>query len=406
MVGLSLIIPRSAICQSGPNRKILVVIELLGGNDGFNTVIPFTDARYHSLRPVLSFNEEELKDDAGHSMILSERLGLHPKMSGIKQLYDAGKVAVLTGVGYPNPNGSHFQSQDIWHTGRLDGKGEGWLGKYVSKTLADQNGLIGFSLANFRLPGTLRSNRVTIPNISKFESFGLQVDARYPGNSNIRTNALSTIYRRSLPQGSQVEAISRTASETFRAFEAVKAAIEDDGSSVVYPDDNPLAQALKAIAAVTVSIPEASLLYVQFGQFDTHARQIESPSDKLSGIHALQLQQFSEAVRLFHNDLTERGLADKVLMLQWSEFGRRPQENRSLGTDHGSASSLFIIGNPVRGGLYGEQPSLEAASLDDAGNAKFTVDFRSVYATILNDWLETDSQDILGARFENIGFLS
>jgi uncharacterized protein (DUF1501 family) len=409
IAGLSFVLPQPFVSlvygQGSPDRKIVVVIEMAGGNDGFNTVIPFTDSNYHSLRPVLSFKEPDLKDDQGRTTIISDRLGLHPRMTGIKQLYDAGKAAIVVGVGYPNPDGSHFKSQDIWHTGKLDGKGEGWLGRYASQKLSGESGLIGPSLANFRTPKTFDSSRVIIPNVSKFESFCFQIDNQHPDNIDNRTKALSALYRRNLPASSRMGAVSRTASETFRTLDAVKSAVADEGSSVEYPADNPLAQTLRAIASVIASIPQVRMLYVQFGQFDTHGSQIADPTDKLSGIHALQLHQFSEAVKLFHEDISARGFADDVVIMQWSEFGRRPQENKSMGTDHGSASSLFVIGNPVKGGLYGEQPSLASGDLNEAGNPRFTVDFRSVYSTILEDWLETDSVQVLGERFENIGFL-
>jgi uncharacterized protein (DUF1501 family) len=157
------------------------------------------------------------------------------------------------------------------------------------------------------------------------------------------------------------------------------------------------------------TVPEASLLYVQMGGFDNHSDQIgdkqDNRSDKRVGDHATLLKWFSEAVKLFHDDLTEHGLADDVVMLQWSEFGRRPGENASFGTDHGTAAPIFVIGNPVRGGLYGVQPSLASTDLDLAGNVKFQVDFREIYATVLERWLGADSKIVLGDQYPNIGFL-
>jgi uncharacterized protein (DUF1501 family) len=177
----------------------------------------------------------------------------------------------------------------------------------------------------------------------------------------------------------------------------------------LYPTNNPLATGLQMVAQLMTTVPEASLLYVQMGGFDNHSDQIGDRqgdrSNKRIGDHATLLKWFSEAVKLFHDDLTEHGLADDVLMMQWSEFGRRPGENASFGTDHGTAAPLLVMGNPVRGGLYGEQPSLAATELDPAGNVKFKVDFREAYATILDRWLGADSKAILGAQYPDVGFL-
>lgn len=366
-VSLSLIAPRMfvprASAQANPNRKILVVIELIGGNDGFNTVIPFTDSRYYSLRPTLGFRDRDLKDAQGRSMIISDEFGLHPSLSAIKLLYDEGRVAAVLGVGYPNPNGSHFASQDIWYT-------------------------------------------AIIPNVTSFEAYGLQTDAKYPASRASHLDVFTSLYNRSFGPDSLQEAITRTGRDAIEGSARIVAIPDSYTSDVVYPAEGQLARAMKMMAQVILALPESSLLYVQWGFFDHHARQILDPKDKLSGAHAALLREFSDSVRAFYDDMAAHSLGDNVVMMQWSEFGRRPQENRSLGTDHGSASSLLVIGNPVRGGIYGEQPSLGSANLDETGNPGFTVDFRSIYATILDGWLETDSREILGQQFENIGFLS
>jgi uncharacterized protein (DUF1501 family) len=172
--------------------------------------------------------------------------------------------------------------------------------------------------------------------------------------------------------------------------------VSDYRSPVVYPQ-NPFAANLQLLVKIIAEVPEVSLLYVTFFDFDHHSEQADQ--------HRNVLTLFSEGVRAFYDDLGAHGLADNVVILQWSEFGRRPNENGSKGTDHGAASSIFVIGNAVRGGLYGQQPSLAATDLDEVGNMKFTVDFRSVYATVLDKWLGGDSQAVLGSRFENLGFL-
>lgn len=383
------------------NRKIFAVIQLAGGNDGLNTVVPYTDSRYYSFRPTISFKDSELKDAQGASTVISNEFGLHPSLTKIKQLYDGGRVAIVLGVGYPEPNLSHFTSMDIWHTASVTGRGEGWLGKYADQALAGQMGVRAASIGGV-LPKTLSSNKVVVPSVSSFESFGVTTDLKYPGNRDVQINTFSSIYNRNFPADSYLGVTTRLGSDSMKAAFQISSVPARYRSTVSYPM-TPISGALKMVAEIITTIPEADLLYVTMGSFDHHGQQITA-GNKLAGAHATLLGQFSEGVKAFYDDMEQHGLADNVLMMGWSEFGRRPNENGSLGTDHGTAAPMFIIGNPVRGGLYGRQPSLAVTDLDAAGNMKFTLDFRSVYATILDGWLGVDSQSILGGRFENVGF--
>jgi uncharacterized protein (DUF1501 family) len=203
-------------------------------------------------------------------------------------------------------------------------------------------------------------------------------------------------------------AINRTSFESVRGAQIVQKSINSYQSSIRYPENNPLAIALKMAAQIMTTMPEASLMYVALDGFDHHSDQVSHPegqANKLAGQHAILLNWFSEAVKLFYDDMTEHGLADDVVMMQWSEFGRRPGENASFGTDHGTVGSVFIIGNPVIGGIYGDHPSLAATELDPAGNPRFNVDFREIYATVLDRWLQADSRAILGAAYDHVGFI-
>jgi len=410
-VGTGLMAPRiffSAVRarspQSNPDRRILVVIELSGGNDGLNTVIPYTDSRYFALRPTLSFKDTELKDPQGNSTIISNQFGLHPSMGKLKQLYDAGKVAIVRGVGYPDPSGSHFESADIWHAGetgqlRLDG----WLGRYADQALQGRPGLTAIAVDD-RLPKTLLSSQVVIPSVPSFQDYGAQTDDGFSDNRPNKLNALLALHSRNFAPGSFIGREAQIGYDAVNGSIQFQSALQGYTSAAQYPDNNDLADGLKMLAQVITTIPEVSLLYLQTGGYDTHSDQIAN-NNKLTGQHAGLLQDFSDAVDAFHRDLAGHQLADKVIIFQWSEFGRRPGENASHGTDHGAASSIFVIGDAVRGGLYGQQPSLAATELDDAGNPKFKVDFRSVYATILNKWLGGDPRQVLGGDFENVGFL-
>lgn len=415
MVTVGMVIPRLWISDAraeqiefSPRRK-LVVIQLAGGNDGFNTVVPYTDPRYYGLRPTLAFRDTELKTQDGVSTIISNQFGLHPAMAEIKELYDAGRVGVVLGVGYPNPNLSHFLSMDIWHTADVNGSGRGWLGKYADVALIGQSNLTAASIGSLNLPKSFGADKFVVPNIINFSLYNFIADPNYPGDNNNQINTFNVAASRTMSTGGILEAINGAAFESVRGAQQVQRSVSSYKSSVSYPVNNPLAAGLQMVAQLMTTVPEASLLYVQMGGFDNHSDQIgdrqADRANKRVGDHANLLKWFSEAVKLFHDDLTEHGLADDVLMLQWSEFGRRPGENASYGTDHGTAAPIFVIGNPVSGGVYGEQPSLAATELDPAGNVKFKVDFREVYATILDRWLGADSKTVLGAQYSNVGFL-
>ncbi|HXG63470.1 MAG TPA: DUF1501 domain-containing protein [Blastocatellia bacterium] len=411
MVTVGMVMPgvwlREARAQSA-ERRIFVVIQLDGGNDGLNTVIPYTDARYYSLRPALSFKDTELKDAQGNSTIISSEFGLHPELSDIKKLYDQNKVAIVLGVGYPNPNLSHFVSKDIWHTGELTGRaGEGWLGRYADIALVNETGFVAAAIGG--LPKSLFAEKAVIPNISNFANYTFQTDPRHAGDKNNKLNTFGKNYSRSFPAGSYLAELTRAGDGAVDGAALVQESVARYASTVTYPGPpNPLAPALKMVAQLATTIPTADLFYVQMGGFDHHSDQIGSqqePTNKLIGRHVNLLRYFSQAVNAFYADMAEHGLADKTVMMQLSEFGRRPNENASFGTDHGTSNVMFIIGDPVKGGLYGDQPSLEAMQLDDAGNQRFAVDFRQVYATMLDKWLGVDSREVLGSPFGNLSFL-
>ncbi len=409
LLAAGVILPNTLIsrAQAQTNkRNIFVDIQLSGGNDGANMVVPYTDTRYQSLRPNLHFKESELKDANGNSTILTGTQGLHPAMSEVKGLFDAGKVAIIQGVGYPSPNLSHFVSTDIWHTANpIGGQGLGWLGKYADLKLVGQTGLPAASVGGLPVK-SLFANDVVIPNISNFEAYQFVTDSRYQSDRLNQLNTFNFTYGRSFDTGSFSELLTNTGMSAVSGAAQLQTAIAGYSSSVTYPTNNPLATSLKMIAQLITTMPEANLLYVQMGGFDHHASQIaleNGQPNKLAGDHATLLTRLSQGVKAFYDDMAEHGLAENVLMMAWTEFGRRPQENASLGTDHGTVTPILLIGDPVNGGLLGNSPSFN--DLDQAGNFKFSTDFRGIYAEILDKWLGADSQTILGSRFDHIGFL-
>lgn len=415
-VTVGMIAPRLLISEARAQEPQLtggrrfVIIQLAGGNDGLNTVVPYADARYRALRPTLGWKDTELKTESGASTIISNAVGLHPAMAEIKGLYDAGRVAIVLGVGYPNANLSHFYSMDVWHTADTSALSRrGWIGKYADIALVGQPSLTEASLGTLDLPKTFFASKVVVPNILNLDLYRFVTDPAYPGDNNNQREVFSAAAARPFPSDTLMGSLNQTAADVISGSQRVQDAVNRYQSAVTYPTTNPLAVGLKLAAQLLATVPEASILYVKLDGFDHHASQVDGTPgrpNRMSGQHFTLLRWFSEAVKLFYDDLSEHGLADNTIIMQWSEFGRRPGENDSLGTDHGTAAPMFIFGNPVIGGLYGEQPSLAASALDPAGNPQVTVDFRSVYATILDRWLGADSRQVLGASFEDIGFLA
>lgn len=402
-VTVSMMMPRVLLAQSQPNRRILVVIQQNGGNDGLNTVIPYSNSRYQSLRPTIGFKDTDL----GSSM-LDSQFGLHPSLAELKAMYDQGKVAAILGVGYPTPNLSHFSSTDIWMTATASGQGTGWLGRYADQALYGKTGLSAVSIGG-SLPKAFFASKVVVPNISSFANFTYATDSRYAGDRNNKINTFRANSSREYAPNSFLAAVATAGMEAEQGAVAVQGAVNSYNSTVTYPANNPVASVLRMVAQVATTIPGADVFHVSYGGFDNHSDQIgdqANPTNKLVGDHARLLGYLSQGVDAFYRDMAAHGLGDNVLVMTYSEFGRRPNENASRGTDHSTASVMFAVGNKVKGGLYGDQPSLEATALDRGGNPQFTTDFRRVYGTVLDKWLVNgDSKVVLGGTYDNLGFL-
>lgn len=393
-LGLSGFAQTPSFAPSG--RRILIVIEFAGGNDGLNTVIPSADPAYLKARPTIGLTDKD------GILSISDRYALHPELAELKTFYDAGNLAIVQSVGYPEATLSHFRSRDIWHTADpVKISGEGWLGKAAEQLYGSNVGLKALSVGN-GLPKTLQSPVAVVPAIVKFPRYDYQTDSRYMADGKNQEKTFTNIYGQTRTKGTLDQSIAMIGLDALEGADTLQAGIAQYQSTVEYPANNPLSEGLKMLAQIITTIPESQILYVTLGGFDTHSQQIAAADQKLSGDHATLLKYFSEGVDAFYKDLAGHGLAEQVVVMQWSEFGRRPNENGSLGTDHGTASSMFIIGNPVKGGIYGNHPNL--TSLDRAGNVTFDIDFRSVYGTILDGWLNVSSSQVLGATFENIGF--
>jgi uncharacterized protein (DUF1501 family) len=419
-VSLSMLMPNLLLARGqeaaavDPNRRILLLFQLNGAGDGLNTVIPYSNARYKSLRPNLGFLESEL-NAGGTSTILDGTFAFHPELAELKGLWDEGKVATVLGVGYPSPNLSHFSSTSVWMTGNTSATGSGWIGRYADLALVGKSGLSAVSINN-ALPQIMFANKVVIPNITPsnnaanlFSSYTYQTDARFTGDRNNQVNSFRANSSRVFDAGTFLAALAGSSFDAEAGATLVQNTVATYRSTVTYPAaPNPVSNAMKMVAQLATTIPESNIFHISLGGFDTHSGQITSAggANRTTGQHANLLKYLSEGIKAFLDDMAVQGLADNVVVMTYSEFGRRPNENASFGTDHGTAAPLFVVGNKVKGGFYGAQPSLDATALDRAGNMVFTTDFRSVYSTILDKWLPNgDSRAVLGNTYANLGFL-
>ncbi|GIV14580.1 MAG: hypothetical protein KatS3mg022_0015 [Armatimonadota bacterium] len=359
-----------------PDDRILVVVQLSGGNDGLNTIIPYTEPRYRQLRPTLAIPENQV-------VPLDEHIGLHPSFAKVKPLVEAGQFAVIQGVGYPNPNRSHFRSMEIWQTANPDKVvGTGWLGRYLD-TLPDsaRNPLIGITLGREN-PVAMTGQQVSVPCVASLEDF--------KSLAGEEAEALHAVYAL---QDSKTASVRAATLKALDAAEIIRQRVGQYRSPVEYPR-TPFAQALQQIAQLIAAGIGTRVFYCSTGGFDTHAQQART--------HAVLLQNVAEGLSAFWTDLQAMGKADKVLVLAFSEFGRRVAENGSAGTDHGAAAPMFAMGKSIYAGLLGEHPSL--SDLQD-GDLRYHIDFRSVYAAVLEDWLDADSQQVLGGRFDKVSLI-
>jgi uncharacterized protein (DUF1501 family) len=406
-------IQRSALAMAGPagagtslpgvpQDRILVVVQLSGGNDGLNTVVPFRDDSYRRVRPSIALREGEVQELSRHGAAGAGEVGLHPALSSVRELYDEGLVAIAQGVGYPNPNRSHFKSMDIWHTADTSGTGTGWLGRYVDSQCcgfgAGESGRkpdagveqAGAPIAIGRTaPLALQGSVVKPVAFESPELFTWLGDGVHP--------ALSAPYRdlaARKPEGEHdhdttAAFLMRTAMDAQVSSEQIRRAVSQR-PLVSYPNSG-LAQQLSMIGSMIRSGLSTRVYYCSHGSFDTHAGQ-----GGANGRHAQLLTQWGEAVRAFYADLKAQGNDTRVLTMSFSEFGRRVGQNASGGTDHGTAAPMFLFGPMVKPGVWNDHPSL--SDLDE-GDLKYSVDFRSVYANVLDDWLRADAEKVLEERF-------
>jgi uncharacterized protein (DUF1501 family) len=366
------------------NDRVLVVLQLAGGNDGLNTVVPYADPAYLSARPTVGVRPDTV-------LHIDSNVGLNPALKGMKALYDGGQVAIVQGVGYANPTYSHFENLYVWeYADPQRAQTDGWLGKLLGSQIDSQgHPLSGCALGETSTPPELRAPTATVSVIDSITGYTVRGGAG-------RQAAAPALYRTTPGiYGVLFDQALSTAESGMKTLAAGASAYTPAAQYAVAgatPAANSLAAALQLTAQMIVTEPTVKICHVVLGGFDTHQAEATRQTTLLAEVDA--------AVSAFMTDLAAHGQADRVVLMTWSEFGRRINENGSQGTDHGAAAPLFIVGKPVKGGLYGEQPSL--TSTIDSGNLKYTVDFRSVYQTLIRDWLQGDPAAVLGASYPEL----
>jgi uncharacterized protein (DUF1501 family) len=344
---------------------------------------------YRSSRKTIGLKEEDV-------LPLGEGFGLHPSLVGMKGLWDSGKLAVVRGVGYPNQNYSHFKSMAIWQAGDPEMKlDNGWLGRTLEKLESDQHDpFLGFNIGN-STPAEMRTPEVSVPSVKDPSDYGVKVGGKLVDPTETRTATMLKLYEQ-YPSASPYGVLLETTAESaVSSSKMLQDAAKSYTPAVEYPDSS-FGDGLSVLAEAVVGDLGMRVGHITLGGFDTHNNEVTEHKDLMETLDA--------GLTAFYQDLEAHGKADDVIVMTWSEFGRRVAENANGGTDHGAGSMCFVLGNKVQKGLYGDAPNL--AALVDNGNVPYTTDFRRVYSTVIDRWLGVPSEALLGQRWDPLGFLA
>ncbi len=393
---------------TGKDSTILVVLQMAGGNDGLNTVTPYANDYYHQARPKIGLLAKSI-------LKINDTVGLHPSLAGFKNLYDAGQLSIIQGAGYPNPNRSHFRSTEIWQTASDANKVEsyGWIGRYFDNACHGADPTVGVSIGQ-QMPQAFSAKiptGISLDNPQNFRFFAgrpaangeMNADEKsfrelnQPGREDAGAGAtdnsgatIGAIHGPTAHHGSVMDFLERTALDAELSSDKILAITKRIENRAAYPSSQ-LGNALKLVGKLIGGGLPTRIYYVSQGGYDTHTNQ--------SGQQERLLQDLGDSVKAFVQDLQGQGNFQRVLLMTFSEFGRRVAENANGGTDHGAAAPMFVIGHKVKAGLHGKYPSLAPQDLLN-GDLQYNVDFRSVYAGVLEEWLKTKSQPILGGKFK------
>ncbi|HYW54031.1 MAG TPA: DUF1501 domain-containing protein [Dongiaceae bacterium] len=366
--------------------NVLVVIQMGGGNDGLNTVVPWSDDAYHRVRPAIRVTDTQV-------LKLDDRIGFNPALKGLHELYKQGRVALVQGVGYPNPNRSHFEATQIWETASPDRPQQyGWLGRYLDRRFsgnAKPSSLFEAVSLGDTLPAALVASHVEVPAIGALNAFAYNT-----GRDLASKQSAGVLYDGAKAgQSPYLSLIAQTARDAYHGGDVLRKQTAEFTNKATYAP-NGFAQQLALAAKLIGSTAGSKIVFVSIGSFDTHAGQ-RAQQDRLLGY-------LGDGLLSFYQDLAAHDLDKKVLTMTFSEFGRRVSQNASNGTDHGTAMPLFVIGGGVKGGIYGEHPSLTDL---DHGDLKFSTDFRAVYATVIEKWLGRNPTDVITGTYPPLAFV-
>ena len=373
--------------SSSKKDPVFVVLQLTGGNDYLNTVIPYTDPLYRDNHPTIGIPDEEI-------IRLDDEFGLHPQMAPIKELWDEGKVAIIHGIGYPNSPRSHFRSMDIWHTCEPDKVGtEGWLGKATKELDPDKENVLTTVNYGAGLPRALAMPGVSVASVSDLATYGLLTSLEEDQRS-AALDRFGRMYAPTVGTGYVMDYLSQTGLDALKGADILRTAPGMYSSSVEYAE-TPIAKKMRDIAQTHLAGFGTRIFYTDHSSFDSHANEVPMLNQLWKDV--------SDAVSDFYQDLREHDAADNVIVFMFSEFGRRVRDNGS-GTDHGAAGAAFVIGDAVVSGHHSEYPSRKAEDLQ-FGDMVPNLDFRGVYSTILEDWMGVEAKPIVGGDFPRIDFL-
>lgn len=365
---------------------VLVVVQLTGGNDFMNTIIPYSNPIYYDSRSTVVIPQDEV-------LQINNSLGFHPSCAPLKDMYDQGNVAIVQGVGYPNSSRSHFRGMDIMHTCEpVDVGTEGWVGKAIRAIdPGKENILTGVNFGK-GLPRAMAVPGVPVSSVGNLDNYGLMTGIADVDERDQALDIFKTMYGPALGSGPVMDYLAQTGSDVLNGADVLKQAPLNYSSEVEYAG-NAIAQSLRDVARVHIADLGTRIFYASQGGYDTHANAMPS--------HPVLLSDLSNAISDFFTDLRIHNASDNIAMLVFTEFGRRMKDNGS-GTDHGAGGGSFIIGDQVDGGLYAEYPSLDPSQWENGEDLKHTIDFRGTYGTMLEQWLEIDAAPIVGGTFEQI----
>ena len=366
--------------------KTLVVVQLTGGNDFMNTIVPYTNGHYYDARKKIVMSQEDV-------LPINDTLAINKNASPFKRLYDEGRMAIVQGIGYPNANRSHFRGMDIWHTCEPDRVGsEGWLGLAVREIdPRGENVLTGVNVGQ-GLPRAMAVAGVPVTSISDLEGYGVMKKMEQEQLRDKALQAFKDIYGQAIGSGVVAEYIGKTGLDVIRGADMLSEVAANYSSSVEYADIS-IAKSLRDVARIHLSGLGTRIFYTNHGGYDTHANELPS--------HPKLMSDLSGAISDFLDDLEEHDASEDVAILVFTEFGRRMRDNGS-GTDHGSGGGAFLFGKNVKGGLYSEYPSLDPAEWEHGEDLKHTIDFRGIYGTVLEQWLGLEARPIVKGEFEQI----